>query len=181
MSDDLRITEDGNVRITETSDSRITEQAFGEVDFQAQGSISSTGLRQVPATIAISASGSIASDGQKKKFATFAASGQGSITVVGSQTFDGQFGDANVIYYRVTENGDQRITEDGNDRIGQVVDQATAEGTLVADATKTAFASDAYVNVAGTWKEFEPFVKYDGIWYTPKIYKKVSGDWKRVF
>lgn len=83
---------------------------------------------------------------------------------------------------RITEASDTRITEAGDIRItnSQITNQAS--GTLVASATVIKLESDLYVKDNGLWKTVIPYVNYLGTWQVPNaIYKKVSGNWKRVY
>jgi hypothetical protein len=93
-----------------------------------------------------------------------------------------QFQPSLEFYIRVTEIEDTRITETSDTRITNDATGNTVYGTLVADATLISFSSEPYVNDNGTWKLYTPYVKTSGVWKQPtRIYKKVSGNWKRVY
>lgn len=95
----------------------------------------------------------------------------------------GQLDPITVIYNRVTEADDTRITENGidiritNDSTGNI-----ADSSLVANPTFTKFDSIPYLKVAGVWRLGSYYVKNNGTWKQPEvIYKKISGQWKRVY
>jgi hypothetical protein len=82
---------------------------------------------------------------------------------------------------RITEAGDTRITEAGDIRITGDATPNTAEGSLVANATKIPYNSTTYIKVSGIWKIATLYVKHSGTWKIPEaIYKKQSGIWKRA-
>ena len=94
----------------------------------------------------------------------------------------GQFESVSEIQTRITEASDTRITEAGDIRITNETIGNTVVGSLVANPTLIPLASEPYVKVSGVWKLFVPYVKYNGAWQQPNaIYKKVSGNWKRVY
>jgi hypothetical protein len=83
---------------------------------------------------------------------------------------------------RITEASDTRITEAGDIRITNEEVGNTVVGSLVANPTLIPLSSEPYVKVSGVWKLFVPYVKYNGAWQQPNaIYKKISGNWKRVY
>ena len=94
----------------------------------------------------------------------------------------GQFESVSEELTRITEASDTRITEAGDIRITNEETGNTVVGSLVAEATLKPLASEPYVKVSGVWKLFVPYVKYNGSWQQPNaIYKKISGNWKRVY
>jgi hypothetical protein len=94
----------------------------------------------------------------------------------------GQFQSVFDVLERITEASDLRITEAGDTRITNDELGNTGDSTMVADPTLIPMASEPYVKVSGVWKLFVPYVKYNGTWKQPNaIYKKVSGNWKRVY
>ena len=93
-----------------------------------------------------------------------------------------QFESVSDVLERITEASDLRITEAGDTRI--TIDEIgnTGDSTLVADPLLKPLASEPYVKFSGVWKLFVPYVKYNGAWQQPNaIYKKISGNWKRVY
>jgi hypothetical protein len=94
----------------------------------------------------------------------------------------GQFESISEGSTRITEASDTRITEAGDIRITNDSISNIVETSMVADPTLKPLASEPYVKVSGVWKLFVPYVKYNGSWQQPNaIYKKVSGNWKRVY
>jgi hypothetical protein len=83
---------------------------------------------------------------------------------------------------RSTEANDTRITEAGDIRITNETIGNTVVASLVAEPTLIPLASEPYVKVSGVWKLFVPYVNYNGAWQQPNaIYKKISGNWKRIY
>lgn len=85
---------------------------------------------------------------------------------------------------RITEANDFRITEAGDLRYTEpIATNNSGVSSLVAAATLIPMmATLPYVKVNGIWKLFVPYVKHSGIWKQPNaIYKKVSGNWKRIY
>ena len=83
---------------------------------------------------------------------------------------------------RITEANDIRITEASDTRVTNDAINNAAESSIVADPLLIPLASGAYVKVSGVWKLFVPYVKHSGTWKQPNaIYKKISGNWKRVY
>jgi hypothetical protein len=93
-------------------------------------------------------------------------------------TLEGSIG----TFTRVTETGDRRVTEDGTVRITEQLAFNSAVGSLIAFGTRVPFSSEPYVNDQSSWKLFVPYIKYNGLWKIPsRIYKKINGNWKRIF
>ena len=64
---------------------------------------------------------------------------------------------------------------------GRPASALNATGTLVSEGTYIPFASTMYINDT-TWKTSIPYIKHNGSWKIPNlIYKKVSGNWVRVY
>lgn len=110
----------------------------------------------------LSGSSTISPDGRVKKF----------VSVVSGQA----------IFTRITENEDYRITEDGNNRITNAVPTNEIIGSIVAYDDYTPFSSTAYYKTGGVWKQTDVYVKNNGNWTAPlAVYKKISGNWKRIY
>ncbi len=83
---------------------------------------------------------------------------------------------------RITEASDTRITEAGDTRITNDAVSNVVVASMVANPLLIPLASEPYVKVSGVWKLFVPYVKYNGVWQQPNaIYKKISGNWKRIY
>lgn len=110
----------------------------------------------------LNGSSTISPDGRVKKF----------VSVVSGQA----------IFTRITENEDYRITEDGNNRITNIIPTNEIVGSLVAYDDYTPFSSTAYYKTGGVWQETDVYVKNNGNWTAPlAVYKKISGSWKRIY
>jgi hypothetical protein len=95
-----------------------------------------------------------------------------------------QFGQVNQyygIYERTTEASDLRITENGDTRITNEVQENSAISSIYVVPTYKPLETTAYIRIDGVWKIYVPYVKYNNTWTQPTIYKKISGNWKRVY
>lgn len=88
-----------------------------------------------------------------------------------------------VEFERITEIENTRITEDGNVRITNPIRTNIILGSVVASADLIPFSSIAYIKIGGVWKEVRDIdVKQAGDWgYLDKIYRNMSGKWKRIY
>lgn len=85
-------------------------------------------------------------------------------------------------YIRVTEASDFRITENGDTRITTELFGNIGQSSIIVVPTLIPALREPYIKVNGVWKAFVPYVKHNGVWKEPNnIYKKVSGNWKRVY
>lgn len=84
---------------------------------------------------------------------------------------------------RDTEENDTRITEDGDVRTTNPITVNNIEGSMIANPTFIPFTSTAFIKVNGVWKEvIDVDVKQQGNWgYLDKIYRNISGKWKRIY
>lgn len=162
MPEGFRYTESGDLRVTEGSDFRITENAIlAEAALYGDGSSLFAGLGEFQGLASLSGSGGISAS------ATLTA-----------QAFFAPYTEFAV---RFTESGDTRHTEDGDIRYTNLIDFNIGEGLMQAVPTLIPFTSGMYVNVSDVWQMSLPYVKYGGEWVEPlAVYKKVSGNWKRV-
>jgi hypothetical protein len=88
----------------------------------------------------------------------------------------------NTEFTRVLENEDYRITENGNSRITNDLSTNTITSSLVANDTYIPFNSVAYYKTGGIWKVANVDAKYLGNWDAlQSVYKKISGNWKRIY
>ena len=84
---------------------------------------------------------------------------------------------------RDTEEDDTRITEDGDVRTTNPITVNNIEGSMIANPTFIPFTSTAFIKVNGVWKQVvDVDVKQQGNWgYLDKIYRNMSGKWKRIY
>lgn len=84
--------------------------------------------------------------------------------------------------FRNTEQDDQRILENNDERITEETLFNYIRSSLVVESNRIPFTSISYVKVEGVWKEFIPYVNNSNTWKVPhSIYKKVSSSWKRIY
>ena len=116
-----------------------------------------------------------------KGVSSMAASG--SVTASGRPIRNASVVSGTLEFDRSTEEEDTRITEDGDVRITNFVTVNNIEGSMVANPTFIPFASTAYIKVNGVWQEVvDVDVKQQGDWgYLDKIYRNMSGKWKRIY
>jgi hypothetical protein len=146
------------------------------------GSLTVSGGALRAATGALTGSSVLAPAGTRIRYGISGLSGEGFVVSVASKTLYGFYGKFVQEAVRVTELNDTRITEDGNTRVTYPLIYNGAEGTLVGDTVYTRFNVTASVNRSGVWKRIVPSAKYNGAWrLAQKVYKKISGNWKRIY
>lgn len=145
-----------------TIEATPTRTTRGSLDAVATGSITATPTFKGNALAGLVASSTTTLDARTAKFVH-----------VGSGTFE---------YGRATEADDTRITEDSQPRYTNEVRTNTVDGTLVVSANLIPFTSVAYVKRGGEWKQVTTVDIKDGSWNAPdKIYRNMSGSWKRIY
>lgn len=95
----------------------------------------------------------------------------------------GQVTSQPLTFIRELETGtDIRITESGDTRITDDVYLNRVEGSMTATATFIPWFAEQYVKRNDVWFQIETYAKSSGTWQQPiRIYKKISGNWKRVY
>ncbi|CAB4160642.1 hypothetical protein UFOVP729_6 [uncultured Caudovirales phage] len=69
-----------------------------------------------------------------------------------------------------------------NNRITNLVPTNEIIGSIVANDTYIPFSSTAYYKTGGVWKQTDVDTKYNGNWDALQaVYKKISGNWKRIY
>lgn len=177
-------------------------KATGSGDFTSTGSVTSSGdltkyaailvannsvLAALGARIAevetsILASGSITADEALKAVALFAGNGLGTISPTGRVKKYVEVVSGQATFTRITESEDYRITEAGDSRITNLIPTDEVLGSMVANDTYIPFSSIAYYKTGGVWKQTDVDTKYNGNWDALQaVYKKISGNWKRIY
>lgn len=140
------------------------------------------GVRTTVGETSLSASGSISADETLIAVALFAGSGAGTISATARVVKFVEVVSGQAIFTRITENEDTRITEAGDTRITNAVPTNEIVGSMVANDTYIPFSSTAYYKIGGVWKQAEVDTKYNGNWDALQaVYKKISGNWKRIY
>tara|TARA_R110000868_G_scaffold408443_1_gene691678 strand:+ start:1410 stop:1718 length:309 start_codon:yes stop_codon:yes gene_type:complete len=87
-----------------------------------------------------------------------------------------------IIVDRNTEVDDTRITELEDIRITEEFLSNSAQGTIVANPTLINLSVAQYIRISGLWTLVNNiYVKSGDSWVIPtKIYKNISGTWKRI-
>lgn len=144
-------------------------------------SLSAVGARITGGESSFAASSSISADEALRAFGAFAESGSGAISSVGQVKKYVTVVSGQTTFTRITENEDYRITEDGNSRITNVIPTNEIVGSMVAYDTYIPFSSTAYYKTGGNWQTTDVYVKHNDNWNPPTaVYKKISGNWKRI-
>ena len=69
-----------------------------------------------------------------------------------------------------------------NNRITNLSPTNKIVGSMVANDTYIPFSSTAYYKTGGVWKQTDVDTKYNGNWDALQaVYKKISGNWKRIY
>lgn len=175
--------------------------ATGAASLAGAGSNLTAGVQTFPTSVSLNASSSIGSLGDVKlivnanlqsnttlaniglriRYGASSLSTNGSQLAAAEKTLFGVVSPETTFYVRVLENGDTRITEASDTRVGELELSNEIVGTMVASSDLTKFTSTAYYK-DGIWKEFIPYVKYNGAWRdNVRIYKNQNGTWKRSY
>lgn len=144
--------------------------------------LSALGTRRTGGETSLSASGSITADAALKAFGAFAGTGAGTISPTGRVVKYVEVVSGQAIFTRITESEDYRVTESGDSRITNVIPTNEIIGSMVAIDTYIPFSSTAYYKTGGVWKQADVDAKYNGNWDALQaVYKKISGNWKRIY
>ena len=156
---------------------------FGVAAVNATGSVTALPLITQLASSALNAIGTTTSNGIRIRYGISALSSAGSLSSAALKILYGVVEGGSTEVFRITEAGDSRVLENSTD----VRTSIQAEGniiaaTLIGDGDKTLFSSEPYYKDDGSWKEFLPYVKWNGAWTgNIKIYKHTNGAWKRSY
>lgn len=144
--------------------------------------LSAIGARKTGGETSFSTSGSISADEALKAFGAFTGSGSGTISPLGKVKKFVTVVSGQATFTRITESEDYRITEAGDSRITNVIPTNEIVGSMVANDTYIPFSSTAYYKTGGVWKQTDVDTKYNGNWDALQaVYKKISGNWKRIY
>jgi len=139
-----------------------TRTAAGVAALSSTGTISATSKFDGSGAAALSASGTLSPSARTAKF-VYVTSGVTS-------------------YVRITEAEDYRITENGDSRVTNDVSVNLVDSTLIASGDLIPFSSIAYYKTGGVWKVTDVDAKSNGDWDALQaVYKKISGSWKRIY
>lgn len=145
-------------------------------------SLSAVGARITGGESSFAVSSSISADEALRAFGAFAGSGSGAISPTSRVVKYVTVVSGQATFTRITENEDFRITQDGNNRITNIVPTNEIVGSMVANDTYIPFSSTAYYKTGGNWQTSDVYVKHNGNWNPPTaVYKKISGNWKRIY
>lgn len=156
---------------------------FGVAAVNATSSVTPFGLQIQVAESALSATGTTTSDGIRIRYGVSALSSAGSLASSSLRIRFGVVEGGTTDVTRITEAGDIRVLENGTDvRTGVQAEGNIIAATLIGNGDKTLFSSEPYYKDDGSWKEFLPYVKWNGAWTgNIKIYKHTNGAWKRSY
>lgn len=160
-----RILESGDSRVLENgTDFRIIEPlSYSEtISYSGVGLVSAYGNLEALNSISLAGAGSVAYDPFRAYFAEL---------TVGTQE-----------YIRETDTSDIRITDPSDTRITDEIPFNVITTMAVFSSTYVPFDPTPWVKHSSTWKEFLPYIKYNGSWVVPsRMYVNDSGSWRRVY
>ena len=167
-----------NAVSTQTTNSKLT--TFGTSSLQGNSSTNVDSQLTTYGEVTLNGTGTISANGKYIVSSSFSSTSSLGADV--SLIIYGQVGSTIVVIDRETEEEDLRLTEDDNQRITEDTLSNLITSGAIFNSTLIPFSSKAYVNVNGIWKEFTPFVKYEGTWVAPeKTYRRQNGMWKRIY
>ncbi len=172
----------------------------GRSELNSSSSLVNTGILTTFGTTALQGNSSTNVDSQLTTYGEVTLNGTGTISANGKYIVSSSFSstsslgaDVSLIIYgqvqsllvnfdREIEEEDLRLTEQDDQRISEDALTNVIYGSIVAESTLKPFSSTAYIKKENVWKEFIPFVKFNGVWVTPeKTYRKENGMWKRIY
>lgn len=156
---------------------------YPEVDLLAEGTADVVGARRQIAESSLSTLGSKLSVGTRIQYVLAALAATGSLSPTGIKILNGFIEGGTTDVTRITESGDIRVLENGTDvRTGIQAEGNIIAATMVGNGVRTLFSSEPYYKDNGSWKEFLPYVKWNGAWTgNIRIYKNTNGAWKRSY
>ena len=155
--------------------------AKGQVSIEAIGSISAQGGVKVFALASLSSVGSTLLVGERILFGATQLSSSYAFSFLGELKYGGRFKPIVGELPRWTEGGDTRVTEDGEPRVADNVNQNIGESNILIDSSVTLFTSEVYAKYLDVWSVAETSVKNNGEWVEPvSAYQNINGNWKRI-
>lgn len=155
---------------------------YGATLVANSSTLDAVGARRTGGETSISASGTLVADEELIANGVFAASATGTFSPTARVVKFSQVVSGTLEFLRITEGEDYRVTESGDNRITNAVPTNEVIGSMVAVDTYIPFSSTAYYKTGGVWKQADVDAKYNGNWDALQaIYKKISGNWKRIY
>ena len=155
--------------------------AKGQVSIEAIGSINAQGGVKVFALASLSSVGSTLLVGERILFGATQLSSSCAYIFYGELKYGGRFKPIVGELPRWTEGGDTRVTEDGEPRVADNVNQNVGESNILIDSNVTLFTSEVYAKYLDVWSVAETSVKNNGEWVEPvSAYQNINGNWKRI-
>lgn len=160
-----------------------TRIQFPTVNLVSAGAVSAIGYRTQVAESSLTTQGSKLSVGIRIQYGLFDKTGTGTLSPSAIKILNGFIASGTTDVTRITESGNIRVLENGTDvRTGIQAEGNIIAATMVGSGAVTLFSSEPYYKEAGTWKDFIPYVKWNGAWTgNIKIYKHTNGAWKRSY
>jgi len=160
-----------------------TRIQFPTVNLVSAGAVSAIGYRNQLAESSLASLGSKVSAGIRIQYGLFDKTGTGTLSPSAVKILNGFVEGGTTDVTRITESGDIRVLENGTDvRTGIQAEGNIIAATMVGNGVTTLFSSEPYYKDDGSWKEFLPYVKWNGAWTgNIKIYKHTNGAWKRSY
>lgn len=144
--------------------------------------LDAVGARRTSGETGLSASGAMVAFPHLVLKGDGAFSGTGTISPLGKVKKYVEVVSGQATFTRITESEDVRVTQAGNTRITNAIPTNEIIGSMVALDTYIPFSSTAYYKTGGNWQTSDVYVKHNGNWNPPTaVYKKISGNWKRIY
>lgn len=173
-----------NVSITSSSTLAASGDVtrYGASMVANNSAISATGARTTAGASTLSAEGAMVAFPHLILKGATSLSGSSTISPNGQVVKYVEVVSGQATFTRITESEDTRVTEAGDTRITNAIPTNEIISSLVAYDDYIPFSSTAYYKEAGVWKTADISVKNNGNWEAPiAVYKKISGNWKRIY
>lgn len=155
--------------------------SYGATLVANSSTMDAVGARKTGGETSLTASGTLAADEKLVAKGEFAGSAQGTFSPTGRVVKYVSVVSGNEQFLRILESEDYRVTESGDNRITNAIPTNEMVGSMVANDTYIPFSSTAYYKTGDVWKEAEVYTKNNGNWNALQaVYKKISGNWKRI-
>jgi len=155
---------------------------YGATLVANNSTLDAEGNRITSGELSASAAGSAVFDADLVANAAFAASSSGTLSATARVVKYVEVVSGNAQFLRILESEDYRVTESGDNRITNAVPTNEIIGSMVADEIFIPFSSTAYYKTGGVWKQTDVDAQYNNDWNALQaVYKKISGNWKRIY
>jgi hypothetical protein len=180
----LKLPATSNVSASSTLTATANVERFAVFMVANSSTISAAADRTTQGTTSLTATGTAT------VVPTFKGAALSNLVASGTASFDArtvkyvEVASGDVGFERILESEDARVTEDGDVRITNPIRTNLIESSMVANANVIPFSSIAYIKINGVWKQVVEIAAKDGSSWRingNKIYRNMSGSWKRIY